>query len=163
MKIEISLNDKSINQAIKELEKYKRDLDNKARIVVERLASLGATNASLGFARAVTSENDVQVTVEWVNSNTMRIRATGEEVLFIEFGTGITYGYGHPMAQELGYGPGTYPTKLAKGKWDNPNGWWYSKDGNPKHTYGNPPNAVMYDTMKMIEREAERVVKEVFG
>lgn len=163
MKIEISLNDKSINQAIKELEKYKRDLDNKARIVVERLASLGATNASLGFARAVTTENDVQVTVEWVDSNTMRIRATGEEVLFIEFGTGITYGYGHPMAQELGYGPGTYPTKLAKGKWDNPNGWWYSKDGNPKHTYGNPPNAVMYDTMKMIEREAERVVREVFG
>lgn len=163
MKIEISLNDKSINQAIKELEKYKRDLENKARIVVERLASLGATNASLGFARAVTSENDVQVTVEWVDSNTMRIRATGEEVLFIEFGAGITYGYGHPMAQELGYGPGTYPTKLAKGKWDNPNGWWYSKDGNPKHTYGNPPNAVMYDTMKMIEREAERVVREVFG
>lgn len=161
MKIELTLNDKSINQAIKELEKYKRDLDNKARIVVERLASLGATNASLGFARAVTTENDVQVTVEWVDSNTMRIRATGEEVLFIEFGTGITYGYGHPMAQELGYGAGTYPSD--KGNWDNPNGWWYSKDGNPKHTYGNPPNAVMYNTMKMVEREAERVVREVFG
>lgn len=161
MNIELSLDTKSINKAIKELEKYKRDLENKARLVVEKLAFLGATNASLGYSRAITDTNDVEVTAEWINDTTMQVRASGRELLFIEFGTGITYGYGHPEATQMGYGPGTYPSD--KGNWDNPNGWWYSRNGVPKHTYGNPPNPVMYDTKKLLEREAERIVREVFG
>ena len=91
MNIELSLDTKSINKAIKELEKYKRDLENKARLVVEKLAFLGATNASLGYSRAITDTNDVEVTAEWINDTTMQVRASGRELLFIEFGTGITY------------------------------------------------------------------------
>jgi hypothetical protein len=158
MKIEVRLGE--VHKAITELAKYKRDLIEKTKLVVEKLAFLGAVNASLEYARAVADENDVQVNVEWVNETTAKIRATGTQILFIEFGAGITYGYGHPEAKEYGYGAGTFPSN--KGHWDDPNGWWYSKDGESKHTYGNPPSASMYNTARKLEQEIERVVKEVF-
>ena len=159
MKIEITLGE--IDKALKELAEYEKELVDKTRLVVEKLAFLGATNASLEYARAITDQNDVQVDMEWVNTNTMRIRASGTQVLFIEFGTGVTYGYGHPEADKFGYGAGTFPSN--KGHWDDPDGWWYSKDGESKHTYGNPPSASMYNTARKLEQEVQRVVKEVFG
>lgn len=158
MKIEVRLGE--VHKAITELAKYKRQLWEKTELIVEKLAFLGATNASLEYARAVTDENDVQISVEWVNDTTAKVRATGTQVLFIEFGAGITYGHGHPQEKEFGYGAGTYPN--GKGHWDDPNGWWYSKDGESKHTYGNPPSASMYNTARKLEQEIERVVKEVF-
>lgn len=159
MKIEITLGE--IDKALQQLAEYQEELVEKTRLVVEKLAFLGATNASLEYARAITDQNDVQVDMEWVNSNTMRIRASGTQVLFIEFGAGITYGNGHPEAGKYGYGAGTYPSN--KGHWDDPDGWWYSKDGESRHTYGNPPSASMYNTARKLEQEVERVVKEVFG
>lgn len=159
MKIEITLGE--IDKALKELAEYEKELVDKTRLVVEKLGFLGATNASLEYARAITDQNDVQVDMEWVNTNTMRIRASGTQVLFIEFGAGVTYGYGHPEADKFGYGAGTFPSN--KGHWDDPSGWWYSKDGESRHTYGNPPSASMYNTARKLEQEVQRVVKEVFG
>lgn len=159
MKIEITLGE--IDKALKQLAEYQEELVDKTRLVVEKLGYLGATNASLEYARAITDQNDVQVDMEWINNNTMRIRASGTQVLFIEFGAGITYGNGHPEADKYGYGAGTFPSN--KGHWDDPSGWWYSKDGESRHTYGNPPSASMYNTARKLEQEVERVVKEVFG
>lgn len=159
MKIEITLGE--IDKSLKQLAEYQEELIDKTRLVVEKLGYLGATNASLEYARAITDQNDVRVDMEWINSNTMRIRASGTQVLFIEFGAGITYGNGHPEADKYGYGAGTFPSN--KGHWDDPSGWWYSKDGESRHTYGNPPSASMYNTARKLEQEVQRVVKEVFG
>lgn len=159
MKIEVRLGE--VGKAIKKIREYQKELEEKTKLIVEKLAFFGATNASLEYARAITEENDVQVNVEWVNDTTIKIRASGTQILFIEFGAGITYGYGHPEADKYGYGAGTFPSN--KGHWDDPNGWWYSKDGESKHTYGNPPSASMYNTARKLEQEVERVVKEVFG
>lgn len=159
-----ALSPSSVKDAIDKLEKYKTDLPRKAKLIVERLASMGALNASLGFSRAIYSgDKDISVETKWENSNTIVISANGEKVLFIEFGSGITYGYGHPEAGKHGMGPGTYPSE--KGKWSDPNGWYYT-DGNgnkSQHTFGNPPNAVMYSTRKEILKEVRRVAKEVFA
>ena len=70
----------------------------------------------------------------------------------------MTYGFGHPEAQEHGMGPGTYPD--GKGHWNDPKGW-YTPGG--QHTYGNPPAMPMYTARKTIEEELPRIVKEVFG
>ena len=64
MKIEISLNDKSINQAIKELEKYKRDLEQKKRAFMERLAEFGRNNASFLYPKG-----EISVSVVWKDKN----------------------------------------------------------------------------------------------
>lgn len=146
----------SVRRAIEKLDTLRTDMSDKMNTVCERLATLGAVRASLEFARApYNGDNDVTVTAEPFGDG-WRVRASGEAVLFIEFGAGATYGYGHPDPQ--GYGPGTYPSN--KGHWNDPNGWWYARN---QHTYGNPPAAAMYHAEQDIRREIERVVSEVFG
>jgi hypothetical protein len=81
------------------------------------------------------------------------VMANGQAVLFIEFGSGLI-GFGHP--EPHGMGPGTYP---GKGHWNDPNGWYYAHG---KKSHGNPPNMPMYTTVKELEQELERMVKEVF-
>lgn len=145
----------SVSRAKRSLEEYYADLIEKANTVCERLATIGAVRASLDFSRAIyNGTNDVEVTVEPID-NGYAIRATGNAVLFIEFGSGASYGYGHPEPE--GYGPGTYP---GKGHWDDPNGWWY---GNHEHSYGNPPAAAMYHAKQDVLQEVQRIADEVFA
>jgi hypothetical protein len=145
----------SVSRAQRRLDEYFADLIEKANTVCERLATIGAVRASLDFSRAIyNGTNDVEVTVEPID-NGYAIRATGNAVLFIEFGSGASYGYGHP--EQEGYGPGTYP---GKGHWDDPNGWWY---GNHEHSYGNPPAAAMYHAKQDVLQEVQRIADEVFA
>lgn len=145
----------SVSRATRRLDEYYADLIEKANTVCERLATIGAVRASLDFSRAIyNGTNDVDVTVEPID-NGYAIHATGNAVLFIEFGSGASYGYGHPEPE--GYGPGTYP---GKGHWDDPNGWWY---GNHEHSYGNPPAAAMYHAQQDVLREVQRIADEVFN
>ena len=144
----------SVSRATRRLDEYFADLIEKANTVCERLASMGAVRASLDFSRAIyNGTNDVEVTVEPID-NGYAIHARGNAVLFIEFGSGASYGYGHPEPE--GYGPGTYP---GKGHWDDQNGWWY---GNHEHSYGNPPAAAMYHAQQDVLREVQRIADEVF-
>lgn len=145
----------SVSRAQRRLDEYFADLIEKANRVCERLATIGAVRASLDFSRAIyNGTNDVAVTVEPID-NGYAIHATGNAVLFIEFGSGASYGYGHPEPE--GYGPGTYP---GKGHWDDPNGWWY---GNHEHSYGNPPAQAMYNAKRDIQAEVQRIADEVFN
>jgi hypothetical protein len=119
---------------------------------------MGATVASIRFARAIyTGSNDVSVRVDNTGSVAV-IYAEGEAVAFIEFGAGATYGYGHPQAGEFGAGPGTYPD--GKGHWNNPKGWWF---GSGQHTYGNPPAMAMYAAVQEITENVTKIAKEVFA
>ena len=159
--INITLTEKSINAAIKELDAYKGSINRKVQELCRRLAEMGAVNMSLGYARAIyNGDKDVSVSVEPI-ANGYTIVASGESVLFVEFGAGATYGYGHPQSARFGYGPGTYPN--GKGHWNSPYGWYLPKDKGGGHTYGNPPAAVAYDTAKMLEQEVLRVAREVFA
>lgn len=160
MKIKISLDTKSINASIKQLDDYMKNLDSKIDELAKRLADMGAVDVSLGFSKAkYDGKKDFDVSVEGDNGK-YRIIVSGESVLFVEFGSGVTYGYGHPEADKHGMGPGTYPD--GKGHWNDPNGWWIPKSKGGGHTYGNPPNMPMYLTAKELRKEVERVAKEVF-
>ena len=156
MKVDVNIFDyASVSRAKRSLEEYAADLIEKANTVCERLATIGAVRASLDFSRAIyNGTNDVAVTVEPID-NGYAIHATGNAVLFIEFGSGASYGYGHPEPE--GYGPGTYP---GKGHWDDPNGWWY---GTHEHSYGNPPAAAMYHAKQDVLQEVQRIAYEVFA
>lgn len=160
-RIVVPLSESGIQKIQDELVVYRKWQEEKARELAERLASLGATVASIRFSRAVyTGQKDVDVTVEEL-PNGYKVKADGESVLFIEFGSGVTYGYGHPEAGEFGMGPGTYPD--GKGHWDDPKGWYLPKSAGGGHTFGNPPAMPMYEARKAIEQELPRIVKEVFG
>lgn len=149
--------------ATDEIAEYLADLQEKGNQICERLASIGALRASIGFSSAIyPGVNDVSISVEPI-SNGWAIHARGNAVLFIEFGAGTTLGYGHPEAKAEGYGPGTYnpdyPTP-ENPNWRNPKGWWY---GDGQHTYGNPPAAAMYYAKEEVIRNIEQVAREVFG
>lgn len=152
------LSKENIANAIKEVRKYQKWVEKKEAELRSRLASLGATVASIQFARAIYSgTNDVSVRVDDTGSVAV-IYAEGESVAFIEFGAGITYGSGHPQADEFGVGPGTYPE--GKGHWDNPGGWWYAHG---QHTYGNPPAMAMYSAVQAMTEEITKIAREVFA
>jgi len=164
MKIEVNpLDVTSIDRAIGKLEDYAKSLDRKADELCMKLASMGATNVSLGFSRLLyVGDADVSVSVEKTGENEYSIIASGETVLIAEFGAGVKYGGGHPLNAEFGTGPGTYPgQKNAM----NPNGWWLPREktgGTPTKSYGNAPTMAMYNTGKDLRKEILAVAKEVF-
>ena len=161
-----------IDELIAAVEEYEQWLNRKCKELAERLASMGALNVEYNFTGVMYSgSTDHEVTVEEAGENRFVVKLEGESVLFIEFGAGARYGYGHP---EVGnYGPGTYP---GKGHWDDPNGWWYKTDDASAatrvtkktgqawvHTYGNPPNAPVYNAVKELEEDIAKAVREVFS
>lgn len=151
------LSKENVANAIQEVRKYQAWVEVKEAELCSRLASLGATVASIQFSRAIYhGTNDVSVRVDDTGSVAV-IYAEGESVAFIEFGAGITYGSGHPQAAEFGVGPGTYPE--GKGHWNNPGGWWYAHG---QHTYGNPPAMAMYNAVQAMTAEITRIAREVF-
>lgn len=159
--IHVELSERSIEKAIREIKAYQSEIKWKADLLAKRLAVLGATNVSLGYSRAIYSGNkDITVSVE-KRQKGYAIVANGESVLFVEFGAGATYGYGHPENDKFGLGPGTYPSD--KGHWDDPDGWWIPKDHGGGHTYGNPPSMTMYRTEQDLQQEILAIAQEVFG
>ena len=157
---EVDLSVHGIERLKKFLMGKQKWLDRKTDELCKRLAEMGAVKASLNFSRVVyTGNEDHEISVHKIDGG-YAVRADGETVLFVEFGTGLV-GYGHPESH--GLGPGTYP---GKGHWDDPSGWWLPRsknNGHSQHTFGNPPNAPMYNTVKELEQELERVVREVFA
>ena len=152
--IEVSLSEQGLRELENSLCEYQKWLAHKADELAKRLADMGATKAEINFDAAYyDGDEDHAITVEPIDGG-YSVKASGRTVLFVEFGTGLI-GYGHPELH--GMGPGTYP---GKGHWNDPNGWWYAHG---QHSHGNPPNMPMYNTVKELEMELERVVKEVFA
>ena len=161
MKIVINpLDSKSVSDAIKELDRYKRWVQEKEKLLRQRLAQLGASVASIEFSRAIyNGTKDVSVRVE-DNGRKATIYAEGSAVLFIEFGSGERYGGGHPDAGKFGYGPGTYSDGPdGKGKWDDPSGWYFAHG---QHSFGNPPAMAMIHARDTILEQLIAIAREVF-
>lgn len=161
MIINVELSEASIDKAIRKLEAYSKSLDDKAKELCERLADMGALYAEWNFSGVLyAGDIDYHITVEPGEGNTYYIKADGQTVLFMEFGTGIRHGHGHPLESEFGMGAGTYPgQKHAL----DPKGWWFGEKGNRTHTYGNAPGMPMYNAAKDLRREILQVAKEVFN
>lgn len=176
MKIKVSLG--KISEAVKQVEDYKKALANKEREFLRRLAEIGVEEAAARFTTAqYDGTNDVQVDAPiWVDDNRIAIRATGNAVTFIEFGTGYFYnteGDDHPAAEKYGFTIGGYGQGRGKGDF-----WYYKGDPGtngemPKSpsmaakglvfTHGNPQNRCMWEASKKIREEILNIAREVFG
>ena len=116
--------------------------------------------------------NDVEVHVEPKGDRVAAVVATGQAVLFIEFGTGVSYPDSHPDAGVNGFQHGGYGHHLGA----LPDGWRYPLDNglgtngtidadHPgyAHTYGNPANMSMYNTVKILREKLPELAREVFS
>ena len=159
MKIDVNIFDyASVMKAAQNVEEFYAELPWECDELCRRLAEIGATRAKVEYAGAhYDGTNDVGVEVEPIK-NGYRIRAHGNAVLFIEFGSG-TIGGGHPDAGS--YGPGTWSDgPNGKGHWQDPDGWYYAHG---KKSVGNPPSAAMYHARRDVEEWVYRIAEEIFG
>ena len=162
MTYEVELSTRGLAGLAHYLDSYKKWLEKKCDELAEKLAALGATSASIGFAQAMydSPHKDFAISVHHDGPGAYTVRADGTDVLFIEFGAGDTMGHGYPPEEIGEFGPGTYNPESDK--WKNPNGWFYRFGGTLYHSYGNPPNMPMYNAVKNLEQELQSIVSEVF-
>ena len=170
--VKVPLSVQWVERAIRETREYKTWLKERSRVFLDRLAQEGYDIASAKFARAVyDGTNDTEVKVETRQETVRSIVAIGGSVLFIEFGTGVTYPDTHPEAAEHGMARGGYGKGRGKQK-----AWGYYGDPgsngevkvNKKGrevviTHGNPANMPMYETVRELEQRLRELAKEVFS
>lgn len=159
-----------LSEAIEHFQSLNESLLNKTSTLVAHLAQAGYEIADYRFGTAqYDGTNDVSLSLSF-SGNTATLTASGQAVLFIEFGTGIVFTAENPKATELGFMRGTY----GKGQGSNLN-WVYV--GNPGtngtvlretpdgetavKTRGNPPANAMYEASKTIRQIITAEVKEV--
>ena len=170
--VKVPLSQRGIDTLLREIESYTVWLKERSQILLDRLAQAGVEVASARFAKAAyDGTNDASVSLETRGDGVRAVVAVGASVLFIEFGTGVTYPDNHPQAAELGMKRGEYGQGHGK-----QSSWGYygdpgtngvvkmKKDGSTVViTHGNPANMPMYETVKELEAMLPDLVKEVFS
>lgn len=162
MKITINpFDEKSIAEALKQLEQYKKDFLAKEELFVRRLGEIGVSVAGTGFATAqYDGTNDVVVSMEQSGTR-VAVKADGTTVGFIEFGAGINnppwpgFGGSYVPPERGTYGDGHGSQKY---------GWWYNPEDGDKgvHTYGNPPAGAMLEARDTIIERITQIAREVW-
>ena len=170
--VKVPLSQRGIDTLLREIESYTVWLKERSQVLLDRLAQAGFEVASTRFAKAAyDGTNDASVSLETRSEGVRAVVAVGASVLFIEFGTGVTYPDNHPQAAELGMKRGEYGKGHGK-----QSSWGYygdpgtngvvkmKKDGSTVViTHGNPANMPMYETVKELEAMLPDLVKEVFS
>lgn len=168
--ISFTLDAKSIDRAIRELEQFSREFEQKVTRLREMVAERIAWSAAQGFSVALVGDvikgtaptNDVHVSVTH-EGNVSIVIAEGQEAVFIEYGAGV-YNNGaagtspHPWGAEFGYYIGGYGQ--GKGK---RNVWGYYDNGKLVLTHGTPAAMPMYRGVENAKRVLDDLVQEVFG
>lgn len=170
--IRISLSEKDIERAIKELEQYKRDIIRKTELLRKKVAERIGTLAQNGFNGAIVDDltedsggarrAEVQVSID-ERENVSVIIAAGEDAVWVEFGAGVYHNGSagsspHPKGSELGFTIGGYGKGMGKKRV-----WGFYEDGELRITHGTPAVMPMYNAMKTVCDEIADIAKEVWG
>ena len=150
----------SVRKAIEQVKQYKQDFLAKEKLFVKRLAEIGVSVASTGFATAdYDGIKDVQVTMTQSGTEAT-VTAFGETVGFIEFGTGVRNPEWNNSGME--YTPPKHGT-YGKGRGANPKGWYFSQgQGAAQHTYGNQPAEAMRTARDVMVERVIQIAREVW-
>lgn len=168
--ITIGLSERDIGGAIKELERYKRDIQKKTELLRERVAERLADEARKGFNGAVSDDlikggqryAQVDVSVDKRGSITVVV-ANGEDAVWVEFGAGVYHNGSpgtspHPNGAELGFTIGGFGK--GNGKKET---WGFYEDGALKLSRGTPAVMPMSRAVTTVCNELSQIAKEVFG
>ena len=157
--IKFSLDEKSIDRAIQELNEYKKLFKLKCDLLVKTLTEYGVEIAKMEVKKLdAIYTGELQNSIEgfFPSSNVGIIRAGATYAVYVEFGTGVVgKGSPHPDPQGYQYDVNNHGYK----------GWvYYDEDsGTFKWTQGYKSRPFMYNTAKQLERECIKIAKEVFG
>ena len=168
--ISFGLSEDEINKAIRELEAYKRDIQQKTERFREKVVARIAELSQSGFSGAVVddlinnSKRIAQVNVTFGSKGDLSVVvANGEDAVWVEFGAGVYHNGAsgsspHPSGAELGFTIGSY----GQGKGER-SVWGYYEDGALQLTHGTPAVMPMYNAVRTVCEELSVIAKEVFG
>lgn len=162
--------DNSVKNAIKELKRYKKRVEDRTRKLVQRLTDEGAEIARIKIVNlGAYYSGELLSGVDGYYSPSLNVgfvRVTSDHVAFVEFGTGV-------VGQNNPHKNGEY---LSKASWsyasgakifttqDGRVGWIYpTDDGGFRFTEGMPSRPFMYETALELQNNFRRIAKEVFG
>lgn len=168
--IVVRLDPKSIDNAIKELNAYKKEIETKTKLLVQRLIDEGASVARVKIQSMGAVDNgELLAGVDGYFSpllNAGFVRVSSDHVAFVEFGTGV-------VGQQSPHRNGEY---LSKASWgyatgqkifttkDGKVGWIYpTDDGGFRFTEGMESRPFMYETALELQRVFPRIAREVFS
>lgn len=167
-KIRISLSEKSIRNAINEIEVYKRQFIERNEVFVRRLAELGIPVIDQNIAAAQGDSDKSHNTYIKINSfgsySEAKLVVEGKSILFIEFGAGIRYNGSsgtspHPKGEEFGYTIGSY----GKGQGSKDFWFYYADTGESVMSHGTESTMPVYKASVEIIHNIRRIAREVFG
>lgn len=169
--ITVNLNeDNSIKKAVKELTRYRKDLETKARLLVQRLTDEGAEIARIKIVNmGAYYSGELLSGVDGYYSPSLNVgfvRVTSDHVAFVEFGTGVKGQVSpHRNGEYLSKAAWSYASgaKIFTTK-DGRVGWIYpTDDGGFRFTEGMASRPFMYETALELQRNFPRMVKAVFS
>lgn len=155
--LEIKLSPSSCDKAVKELAKRDFNQNHKIDELIARLAEIGLSEAQLRFQMGAHSGNEnYAVAIEPIE-NGYKIVASGQDIYFIEFGTGDAAGE-HPMGDRVSVGtfPGDWSETHARQYYDY-GSWFY--DGIQYHE--TPAEMPMYWAIQVMRENLQRIMGEV--
>lgn len=155
--ITIELSPESCKKALDELKRYKRDISPKLDEVCRRLAEIGAQEAiSIVNGIKLAEGNAVESIYTEPTQNGWKIVMSGEDVYFIEFGTGDGVSAHYDTSVPVAWG--TWSAEHKQVLWKK--GFWYY---NGQKFTGTTAYMPMYYAEKKMREESHRIVREVFG
>lgn len=154
-RIVVELSRSSIDNAVAELKAINKEMKSKCDEVCLRLAQIGAQEAQAHLALAYGNTSaTIQPPVKIGNG--YKIVMSGEDVYFVEFGTGDQVSPHFDTTVPVAWGSWSAEDKQKLWKYGF---WWY---GGERLT-GTPAYMPMYYAEKAIRANIKSVVKEVFG
>jgi len=179
-RIYVSLSNKSIENAIKELEKYRDDLKKKLEIFVVKLIQAGIATAEInegeykgmitfrpanesvfplsdGVEGILIATDGVKLIKEWKYQGGIK-QAEVSPLLMAEFGSGWLSKVLDPVE---GVGQGTFPGE--KHAFDVDGWWWTTPDGENHHSYGEAPTYPVHSALFAMMFQIESIAREVFN
>lgn len=169
--LEIELTKESINKAIEYMKSYEESIEAKTRLLVQRLRQVGIEVIDAVMMSVPPVDRGEEYTINEFQANskghvTAGITLSGDQVLFIEFSAGVTFGTrsfnGAPNNPNYGngMGVGTYPGQTHA---ENPEGWWYTdRYGESQHTYGIRAHQPMFNADMEMRKQLVSIAREVF-
>ena len=162
--ISFSFSEKSINQAIRELERYREEFIRKCNELIKQLTDHGYEFAKMevlrlgafdtgNLAESIQGYFDPESRVGFIFTGMGAWYA-----MYVEYGTGVVGAKEpHPAAGEHGW--------VYDANHHGENGWVYFNDreGKVMRTLGQPSHPFMYNTFRELQKKAHEIAASVFN
>ena len=155
--ISIELSRKGCRDALKELKKYQKEFEPKLDEICRRLAEIAADEARRRFPGGDHGNTEFFVYPPIKIENGYKIVAAGEDVYFIEFGTG-QFTFPHGNVESIPVYPGSYSEQNAQ-QFSTYGFWWYAGE----RLEGTKAYMPMLYAGQAIRNNARRITQEVLN